>query len=197
VVYQGTIGAEPNPEPNAVAERTCSCPSAPASPTDPAGDCEGLCPCRYLEFAQGNPGVPGDGLTVTGDGLNSAYTYSVRLDPPMTDAGSLPEGMTITVFPTTGVTLGAISVSYAATDSSCYPGFCNGNANAEGYWTEGQTSVNDVTGYFTSFPMSQWGCCSRTMDDLAYVGACNNSMCIGNVATFDAVAYCPGPGAFP
>ncbi len=194
VIYRGAMGLEAD----AVAERTCYCPSSPAvDPADTDGDCQGLCACRYLEFVQGNPGVPGDGLTVTGDGSNSAYASSVRLGPPLFNVGSVPEGLTMTVFPTAGVTLGAISVSYAATDSSCYPGSCTGNANASGFFTEGMTTVNGATGYFASFPKSSLRCCSRPMDDLSYVGACSNSMCIGNVSTFDAVMYCPGMSAFP
>jgi hypothetical protein len=221
VVYRGPMGLETD----AVAARVCECPARPiADANDAARDCRGLCPCEYVGLeegtAAGEPGMPGDGVTVP----VSLFLYQVpvfdedgnflgfqnKADPYVTvdlslsaiSQRSYPDGFTVTVFTPPGS--GTVPWEITVVELRRRDGLTNNGVEPEP--ARGTTTVSGAPGKFASVTRAALDELNEGTDpsspfyyeEVSEIDLCNNrvSPCFPEVHV-DAVALCAGQTAAP
>lgn len=214
VVFEGVAGNAPNEEEEIVAARVCDCESFLMDPLDPAlRDCSGVCPCTWLDFVDGSPGIPGDGLAVAGVVVNpngeKRFTF-----PDCMQGSGFTEDATVTVFatnPTIGVD-DSVVLQATVDDVECSLGICGGGGGSSGgvSQVQGETNVNSVPGWYANYHRTSGTTpCEgepRPIDDLHDVIVCftNESSCpilatgcCDQTVNLDAAMICFQPNTFP
>jgi hypothetical protein len=217
VVFEGIAGDAPDEDKSIVAARVCDCATMLTEVSDDNRDCAGLCPCEWLSFSTGDPGVPNDGILVPGyaspDGrIEFPIPYCLESD-------RLPDEYTLTVFPSPpiapNVTLGMLAVS---TDREQCPFLCDGPlvGSGTGYLPRSgnavATTFEDVQGWYATIPRGgaspTYVCAGETtiQDDPTSMYPCfTNSPgcssitpgCCDPSVQIDAALFCMGPDIFP
>lgn len=178
-VYRGAIGIEPN----GIAARVCRCPSTVtgAGTSDPERDCEGICPCSYLNFVEGTPGGPGDGVAPAIG--NDGFLTTTRL----WHGEWYPEGATVAVIGS-GVNPIYIGGSFRTTDEP----FCSVTGGVDAY-------LRTIAGYsalYASLLGPGTGTyCGGGQYPVRPMGFFEWQYCCAS--TLDAALVCANMGTFP
>jgi len=160
----------------------------------------------FLSFTEGNPGLPGDGILITAESSGQFFNEFVLTTP--VPLGQATDGITITVFPGTGVSnFGNAGFDITTTASApCSVQF--GSATGP----TGQVVFNGVTGVFTNVPLStllfdlsfanfvaniQHPGCVLTLSDLQIQTLDMFTVFATPITSLDAASISLGQNAFP
>jgi len=154
------------------------------------------CGVTYLKFVEGNPGIAGDGVTIS----VGASVPRFHLSPPYPMNG-LPEGITLTIFPASGQQISQLQVNFIAPGpvGSCPVGMVV---------IVTPVTVNGVSGVTTWLSPSSIqsgilpampgiGCPSVTINDVSVFEFVIWDASLRLMSTIDAAAIGVGPGAVP